>query len=129
MAKRVSNRGVHKAPANEIGNLEALVDGLIRENRELKRRVAKLATSSTADLRQLGGLVRRLERGLVEAASSPIAKRTTTGRRPRKPASPEVQEKRRAALAKARAARQANRALVNAQSKLIQIEEIGKAGS
>lgn len=104
-------RGVHKAPANEVASVQALVDDLIRENRRLKRELAKAGPLGGFDGRALAGLVRKVERAVG-------VKRPAEGRRARKPASPETLEKRRQALAKAREARAAKR-----QSKLISLEE------
>jgi hypothetical protein len=95
-----------------------MISALIKENRELQRQIDKLsrqalgATSGTAE-RALRSIQRRL--------SSAVGGRATTRRRrsvaaaavsrtPRKITDPELLERRRQALAKARAARAAKRA-------------------
>ena len=114
-------RGVHKAPSNEVASLQSLVDRLIKENRNLKRQIAKLAEKSPIELRPLSALVRKVERAVSDSKSTGDGRtRRAAAPRPRKPASPETQEKRRQALTRARAARAAK---LNAQSKLIKVEE------
>src|SRR5438067_2489259 len=87
------------------------VDRLLAENRDLKRQLARLQRSvGTGDLgqsaRTLAGLQRRVSRALDNASGGRQAR--TQPRR--KVTDPDVLEKRRAALAKARAARAAKRA-------------------
>lgn len=99
-----------------VTSLAEMVDRLIKENRELKRALARAeAAGGGAALGQsvktLSGLQRRLNRALAEAPAA--RRRRTTGadtpRPRRKVTDPEVLERRRQALAKARAARQAKR--------------------
>ena len=96
-----------------------MVDKLIAENRELKRQIARVERSAGGGdglgqtARALSGLQRRVSwalgsdggRGRRRGAAEPVAVRTR-----RKITDPEVLERRRAALAKARAARAAKRA-------------------
>ena len=109
-------RRPQKTPANEVAALQSLIDQLIKENQQLRRVIAKAADRGALDLRPVAALVRKVER----AISGKPATTSQPTRRPRKPASPETQEKRRQALAKARAVR-AER--ISAQSKLIKLEE------
>ena len=102
-----------------VGQLTVMVDKLIAENRELKRALARVQKSPVGAglgeaARALAGLQRRVSRALDGdggrgrrrgAANAAAAVRT---RRPI--TDPEVLERRRAALAKARAARAAKRA-------------------
>jgi hypothetical protein len=101
---------------NLLAQLTALVDRLIAENRELKRAIAKAEKAAGGGLGQatstLAGLQRRVSQALAsdgrgrgrraEAAAAPRPRRMVTD--------PDVLERRRAALAKARAARAAKRA-------------------
>jgi hypothetical protein len=99
-----------------VATLTDMVDRLIEENRELKRALAR-AERSTGDgglgqaTRALSGLQRRVSRALSGAAGP--GRRGATQPAPprprRKVTDPEVLERRRAALAKARAARAAKR--------------------
>jgi hypothetical protein len=101
-----------------VANLAQMVDQLIKENRLLKRALARAEKSQgPGNLGQaaktLSGLQRRLNRALD--AASPTRRRraaaaTTAPSRPRrKVTDPEVLERRRQALAKARAVRAAKR--------------------
>jgi hypothetical protein len=101
-----------------LAQLTAQVDRLIAENRELKRAIAKAEKAQGASgglgqsARTLSGLQRRVSQSLAsdgrgrgrraEAAAAPRPRRKVTD--------PDVLERRRAALAKARAARAAKRA-------------------
>ena len=103
-----------------VAQLSAMVDRLIAENRDLKRVLARAERGAGDGLgqaaRALSGLQRRVSRALAagpaggrrgrgaqaEASSAPRPRRKVTD--------PEVLERRRAALAKARAARAAKRA-------------------
>ena len=102
-----------------VAQFSAMVDRLIAENRDLKRALARAERAAGDGLgqaaRALSGLQRRVSRAL---ASGPGGGRRGRGaaaepavaRRPRrKVTDPEVLERRRAALAKARAARAAKR--------------------
>jgi hypothetical protein len=98
--------------------LTAQVDRLIAENRDLKRALAKTQQTAGGGLgqasRTLAGLQRRVSQALAsdgrgrgrgrsaETAAAPRPRRKVTD--------PEVLERRRASLAKARAARAAKRA-------------------
>jgi N-methylhydantoinase B/oxoprolinase/acetone carboxylase alpha subunit len=112
------SRGVPQPTQSVLADLDRMISALIKENRELQRQIDKLsrqalgATSGTAE-RALRSIQRRL--------SSAVGGRATTRRRrsvaaaavsrtPRKITDPEVLERRRQALAKARAARAAKRA-------------------
>jgi len=95
-----------------------MVDRLIKENRQLKRALAKAEkTSGGADLGQatktLSGLQRRVSRALTSTASprrrGAAATAAAAPRPRRRVTDPEVLERRRQALVKARAARQAKR--------------------
>jgi len=103
-----------------LAQLTAQVDRLIAENRELKRTLASAEKAQAAGgglgqaSRALAGLQRRVSQALAsdgrgrgrgrsaEAAAAPRPRRKVTD--------PEVLERRRAALEKARAARAAKRA-------------------
>ena len=100
-----------------LGELTAMVDKLISENRELKRALAKVEKSPVGAglgeaTRALAGLQRRVSRALDGDGGSGRRGGAAVGvvRTRRKVTDPEVLEKRRAALAKARAARAAKRA-------------------
>ncbi len=107
-------------PAGEalITDLSEMVDRLIKENRQLKRDLAKAEKSQGgADLGQatktLSGLQRRVSRALTSTASprrrGAAATAAAAPRPRRRVTDPEVLERRRQALVKARAARQAKR--------------------
>ena len=92
-----------------LAEIQRSVDALLRENRELKRELARLERTggaSPVDTRSLRSLQRRLERAAPTAAPAPGKRRQPS----RKVTDPEVLAKRRAALEKARAARAAKRA-------------------
>ena len=108
-----------------LTEVSLLVDALVKENRSLKRQLAKLeAAGVTAPARGrtanpvatgLTRLNRKLRSALAEAAPARarIANRTaktSVPRKPRKPVSPEVAARRLEALAKARAVRAARKA-------------------
>jgi hypothetical protein len=109
---------VRQPTQSVLADLDRMISALIKENRELQRQIDKLsrqafgATSGTAE-RALRSIQRRI--------SSAVDGRATTRRRRSGPAAPvsrtprkitdaEVLERRRQALAKARAARAAKRA-------------------
>lgn len=107
-----------------IDGLNAMINELIKENRQLRRQVDKLsarATGSTSKAveRALQAIQRRVQKAIASGTPTTGRRRTATAgvsssRRPttvraRKPVSPEVAEKRRAALEKARAVRAAKR--------------------
>ncbi len=106
-----------------VAQLTGMVDRLIQENRELKRAIARAEQSTVGAglgqaARALSGLQRRVSRALAEVPGAGGRRRrgaadsvTATAPRPRrKVTDPEVLERRRQALAKARAARAAKRA-------------------
>src|SRR5437870_386240 len=94
-----SRRSAERSRHGSFEQLSASIDALIRENRDLKRQLARLRVSSPtiADSRQLTTLQRRVSQALEQpryrAAASPSRRRITD---------PGVLESRRAALAKAR---------------------------
>lgn len=102
-----------------VANLAELVDRLIKENRELKRALARVEKADGgANLGQatktLSGIQRRLNRALVVASKTTRRRRASatqpaSTRSIRKVTDPEVLERRRQTLAKARAARRAKR--------------------
>jgi hypothetical protein len=95
-----------------------MISALIKENRELQRQIDKLskqavgAASGAAEraLRSLERRVRGSLDGRTTTAQRPSAGGTSTRRMRRKVTDPELLERRRQALAKARAARAAKRA-------------------
>ena len=101
-------------------SLSEMVDRLIAENRDLKRAIARVEQGAGAGLGQatrvLSGLQRRLSQALSSGAPAArgrgrgAAAEAAAPRPRRKVTDPEVLERRRAALAKARAARAAKRA-------------------
>jgi pimeloyl-ACP methyl ester carboxylesterase len=93
-----------------LADLDRMVSALIKENRELRRRVDRLSRRAAAGPsgtveRALRSLLRRLTRTLGSGGSASRATRTRT-----RTTDPELLERRRQALAKARAAQAANRA-------------------
>src|SRR5262245_10262774 len=115
-------RGRGPRPSGEdlVGQLTAMVDKLIAENRELKRAIARAEKSVVGDglgqaTRALSGLQRRVSQALSGGAPAArgrgrrAAAEAQAARPRRKVTDPEVLERRRQALAKARAARAAKR--------------------
>ena len=107
--KAKQRRTTSKGP--DVAELKANVDSLIRENTRLKRQLAKLqdgrAKSTLPNLTRINNRVRKALTDTTKAIrgrgkNPTAAKRTITD--------PVLLEKRRAALAKARAARAANKA-------------------
>jgi hypothetical protein len=101
--------------ASAVDELKVLVDSLIKENASLKRQLARLETktvgrAATTATRGLVTIARRLERALGSTAARRTRRSNTTAAKARKPASPETQAKRIAALARAREARAAKKA-------------------
>jgi hypothetical protein len=101
-----------------VTSLAEMVDLLIKENRQLKRALARAEKArGSGNLGQtanaLSGLQRRLTRALDSSPTTRPPRSTTTAaasiRRRRKVTDPDVLERRRQALAKARAVRQASR--------------------
>jgi predicted nucleic acid-binding Zn-ribbon protein len=111
-------RGVRQPTESVLADLDRTISALIKENRELHRRIDRLSkqaldsTSGTAE-RALRSLQRRISSAIDSRAtrrrqqSGPAA---IVSRAPRKITDPEVLERRRQALVKARAARAAKRA-------------------
>jgi hypothetical protein len=101
-----------------VSSLAEMVDLLIKENRQLKRAVARAEKArGSGNLGQaaeaLSGLQRRLTRALVSSPTTRRPRSTTTvvgsTRTRRKVTDPDLLERRRQALAKARAVREARR--------------------
>jgi len=116
VAKKLARQGRIKSGATGVAELKTLVDALIKENRSLKLQLARLAaraTSSTdnSHARGLKIIANRLKRALTTSGKSVRARRGgATIARVQKPVSPETQQKRLAALQRARAARAAKKA-------------------
>jgi hypothetical protein len=124
MAVTRKRRPRSQAGTGAVTGLKTLVDSLIKENRSLKRKLARAeakgtgAAASSSD-RGIKAIVRRLERALTSTTARSRRRTSTATRgrsgaaaatRTRRPASPETQQKRLAALAKARAVRAAKKA-------------------
>ena len=101
-----------------VTSLAEMVDLLIKENRQLKRALARAEKAGgSGNLGQaakaLSGLQRRVTRALNSSSTTRRPRATTTAaastRTRRKVTDPDVLEGRRQALAKARAVRQARR--------------------
>src|SRR5262245_3646775 len=113
-------RGAQPGGEDLVASLSEMVDRLIAENRDLKRAIARAEQGAGAGLGQatrvLSGSQRRVSQALgagVPAARGrgrAAAAEAAAPRPRRKVTDPEVLERRRAALAKARAARAAKRA-------------------
>ncbi len=112
------SRGVRQPPESVLADLERMISTLIKENRELHRQIDKLSRQAVG---AASGNAERALRAIQRRISSAVDSRATTRRRrsvpaapvsrtPRKITDPEVLERRRQALAKARAARAAKRA-------------------
>jgi hypothetical protein len=120
-----------KVGSASVDDLKALVDSLIKENRKLQRQLVKVEAkvvgrAGTGAARGIAAIARRVQRALGSSATGTRrtrrsastssggtrATRSSTARpaSARKPASPETQAKRLAALAKAREARAAKKA-------------------
>jgi N-methylhydantoinase B/oxoprolinase/acetone carboxylase alpha subunit len=110
--------GVRQATESVVADLDRMISALIKENRDLQRQIDKLsrqaisATSGTAE-RTLRSIQRRIS-GAVDGGGTTRRRRSVVAaqvsRTPRKVTDPEVLERRRQALAKAREARAAKRA-------------------
>ena len=109
---------VRQPTQSVLADLDRMISALIKENRELQRQIDKLSRQA---LGATSGTAERALRSIQRRISGAVGGRATTGRRrsvpaapvsrtPRKITDPEVLEKRRQALAKARAARAAKRA-------------------
>ena len=112
------SRGVRQPTERVLADLDRMISALIKENRELQRQIDKLSRQA---LGATSGTAERALRSIQRRISSAVDRRATTRRRrsgaaapvsrtPRKITDPEVLERRRQALAKARAARAAKRA-------------------
>jgi hypothetical protein len=112
------SRGVRQPTPSVLADLDRMISALIKENRELQRQIDKLSRRA---LGATSGTVERALRSIQRRISSAVGGRATTRRRrsvpaapvsrtPRKITDPAVLERRRQALAKARAARAAKRA-------------------
>jgi hypothetical protein len=102
-----------------LAELDRMISALIKENRDLKREVERasrqgIATSSGTADRLLRSIQRRISRagegGRTAGRQRSAAAAAPASRTRRKITDPEVLERRRQALAKARAARAAKRA-------------------
>ena len=104
-------RIVKETAGSLLEQIQAKVDQLIEENKALKKEIARHQSNGAGDLdrRSLTGMHRRLEAALGAPARRP---RAAAARR--KVTDPEVLEKRRAALAKARSALAERRAAAKA---------------
>ena len=116
-ATRLS-RGVRQPTERVLADLDRMISALIKENRELHRQIDKLSRQA---LGATSGTAERVLRSIQRRISSAVDGQATTRRRrsvlaapvsrtPRKITDPEVLERRRQALAKAREARAAKRA-------------------
>jgi len=126
VARKPIRRRLSKSDATGVTELKTLVDALIKENRSLKLRLARLEAKETGSgdnshARGLKTIANRLKRALAASTSRNRRRSSTStsvrGRsggatvaRVRKPVSPETQQKRLAALERARAARAAKKA-------------------
>jgi hypothetical protein len=113
-----SSRGVRQPTQQVLAELEPMISALIKENRELHRQIDKLSKQSVG---AAPGAVERALRSIQRRISGSLDGETTTGRRwaarvtsttkaRRKVTDPQLLERRRQALAKAREARAAKRA-------------------
>jgi hypothetical protein len=109
---------VRQPTQSVLADLDRMISALIKENRELQRQIDKLSRQA---LGATSGTAERALRSIQRRISNAVDGRATTRRRrsgpaapvsrtPRKITDPEVLERRRQALAKARAARAAKRA-------------------
>jgi len=133
-ATKTTTRRGRSSNGSAVSDLKTTVDSLIRENRALKRRLAKLQAAGATIGRGrranpittgVAALTRKVERALAVAQPG-TRRRSTNSTRPkatnsrttktRKPSSPETQAKRLAALAKAREARAAKKVAAGSAS-------------
>jgi hypothetical protein len=133
-ATKTTTRRRRSTNGSAVADLKTTVDSLIRENRTLKRQLAKLEAASVTTGRGrranpittgVSALTRKVERALAAGppgtrrrSSSSMRAKTTNTRttKTRRPSSPETQAKRLAALAKAREARAAKKAAAGSAS-------------
>jgi hypothetical protein len=99
-----ANRKPRAKKGDSVGALRTLVTRLIAENKKLKTQIERASTKATTSVapRALATLARKAERALAGSKPVKAVRRKPTA--PRRPVSPETAEKRRQALAKARAA-------------------------
>jgi hypothetical protein len=109
MAVTRKRRARSQNGTGDVTNLKTLVDSLIKENRSLKRQLARLEATSTergsgSNVRRLKTIARRLERVLNASGTTTSGRRrtsaslrsrsrTTTAPKTRKPTSPETKQK------------------------------------
>ncbi len=112
------SRRVRQPTERVLADLDRMISALIKENRELHRQIDKLSRQGVG---AASGTAESALRAIQRRISSAMDSRATTRRRrsvpaapvsrtPRKITDPEVLERRRQVLAKARAARAAKRA-------------------
>ena len=112
------SRGVRQPTQSVLADVDRMISALIKENRELQRQIEKLSRQA---LGVTTGTAERALRSIQRRISSAVDGRATTRRRravpaapasrtPRKITDPELLERRRQALAKAREVRAAKRA-------------------
>ena len=109
-------RGVRQATESVLADLDRMISALIKENRDLQRQIDKLsrqaagAASGTAE-RTLRSIQRRIS-GAVDSGTATRRRRSASqvSKTRGKITDPELLERRRQALAKAREARAAKRA-------------------
>jgi hypothetical protein len=127
VARKPTRRRRSQSDATGVTELKTLVDALIKENRSLKVRLGRLEAKVTGSgdnshARGLKIIANRLKRALTTSATTSRTRRRSStstsvrGRsgaatvaKARKPVSPETQQKRLAALERARAARAAKK--------------------
>ncbi len=112
-----SSRGARQPAEQVLAELEPMISALIKENRELHRQIDKLSKQSVG---AASGPVERALRSIQRRISGSLNGERTTGRRrsttvtsakaTRKVTDPQLLERRRQALAKAREVRAAKRA-------------------
>jgi hypothetical protein len=112
-----SGRGARQPAAKVLAELEPMISALIKENRDLHRQIDKLSKQTVG---AASGPVERALRSIERRISGSLNGETTTGRRrstrvtsakaTRKVTDPQLLERRRQALAKAREVRAAKRA-------------------
>jgi hypothetical protein len=128
VARKPTRRRRSQGGATGVTEVKTLVDALIKENRSLKLRLARLeakekGSGDNSHARGLKIIANRLKRALTTSATTSRTRRRSSASasararsggaivaRARKPASPETQEKRLAALERARAVRAAKKA-------------------
>jgi hypothetical protein len=113
-----SSRGAHQPAQQLLAELEPMISALINENRHLHRQIDKLSRQTVGAASET---VERTLRSIERRISGSLDGETTTGRRRsvrvtsttqarRKVTDPQLLERRRQALAKAREVRAAKRA-------------------